>query len=74
MIMSLKQREIKFKPRTKLNHNIYIYIYDLTTFIQIRRILPLVSSIPSSDGATRDSAIPLSVVSVVELCVSISLV
>ena len=26
MIMSLKQREIKFKPRIKLNHNIYIYL------------------------------------------------
>ena len=25
MVMSLKQREIKFKPRIKLNHNIYIY-------------------------------------------------
>ena len=25
MIMSLKQRKIKFKPRIKLNHNIYIY-------------------------------------------------
>ena len=24
MIMSLKQREIKLKPRIKLNHNIYI--------------------------------------------------
>ena len=24
MIMSEKQREIKFKPRTKLNHNIHI--------------------------------------------------
>ena len=24
MIMSLKQREIKFKPRIKLNHNIYM--------------------------------------------------
>ena len=23
MIMSLKQREIKFEPRIKLNHNIY---------------------------------------------------
>jgi len=27
MIMSLKQREIKFKPRIKLNHNI-IYYYE----------------------------------------------
>ena len=26
MIMSLKQREIKFKPRIKLNHNIYTEI------------------------------------------------
>ena len=24
MIMSLKQKKIKFKPRIKLNHNIYI--------------------------------------------------
>ena len=24
MIMSLKQREIKFKPRIELNHNIYV--------------------------------------------------
>ena len=24
MIMSLKQRKIKFEPRIKLNHNIYI--------------------------------------------------
>ena len=27
MIMSLKQREIKFKPRIKLNHNIYLFSY-----------------------------------------------
>ena len=26
MIMILKQRKIKFKPRIKLNHNIYVYI------------------------------------------------
>ena len=29
MIMSLKQRKIKYEPRIKLNHNIYIYIYVL---------------------------------------------
>ena len=27
MIMSLKQRKMKFEPRIKLNHNIYIYLY-----------------------------------------------
>ena len=27
MIMSFKQRKIKFKPRIKLNHNIYNIIY-----------------------------------------------
>ena len=26
MIMSLKQRKIKFKPRIKLNHNIYFIL------------------------------------------------
>ena len=26
MIMSLKQRKIKFEPRIKLNHNIYVHI------------------------------------------------
>ena len=28
MIMSLKQREIKFKPRIKLSHNMYILYLD----------------------------------------------
>ena len=28
MIMSLKQKKIKFKPRIKLNHNMYIVIYQ----------------------------------------------
>ena len=28
MIMSLKQRKIKFEPRIKLNHNIYIIIFN----------------------------------------------
>ena len=27
MIMSLKRKEIKFKPRIKLNHNIYKHVY-----------------------------------------------
>ena len=27
MIMSLKQKEIKFRPRIKLSHNIYINLY-----------------------------------------------
>ena len=36
MIMSLKQREIIFKPRIKLNHNIYIYIiYIILAFITV---------------------------------------
>ena len=30
MIMSLKQKKIKFKPRIKLNHNIYL---DATKFV-----------------------------------------
>ena len=42
-------------------------------FIHIRSILLLASSIPSSDGARRDFAIPLSLVSVVTLCESLSL-
>ena len=29
MIMSLKQKKLKFKPRIKLNHNIYIRIFQL---------------------------------------------
>ena len=28
MIMSLKQKKIKFKPRIKLNHSMYIIIYQ----------------------------------------------
>ena len=27
MIMSLEQRKIKFKPRIKLNHNIFMLLY-----------------------------------------------
>ena len=30
MIMSLKQRKIKFEPRVKLNHNIYTDYSDYT--------------------------------------------
>ena len=30
MIMSLKQRKIKFKPRIKLNYNIYIIRMELS--------------------------------------------
>ena len=38
MIMSLKQRKIKFEPRIKLNRNISIFthINDLTGLLELR--------------------------------------
>ena len=36
MIMSLKQREIKFKPRINLNHNISITFFQLVFFLNIQ--------------------------------------
>ena len=35
MIMSLKQKEIKFEPRIKLNHNIYVVVNFLSQLIFI---------------------------------------
>ena len=31
MIMSLKQKKVKFKPRIKFNHNMYIDYFAKTT-------------------------------------------
>ena len=64
----LKRNQVSDK-NIKLKKFVVPIVQDKLTekFIHIRSILPLVSSIPSSDGATRDSAIPLSLVSVVTL-------
>ena len=36
MTMSLKQKKIKFEPRIKLNHNIYIsYFSDNWPYVQV---------------------------------------
>ena len=35
--MSLKQRKIKFEPRIKLNHNIYIIIFNRSDSVNNNR-------------------------------------
>ena len=48
MVMSLKQRKIKLKPRIKLNHNIMLYAtvkFDLQLLKLIREIDGLVLNI-----------------------------
>ena len=50
MIMSLKQWKMKFKPRIKLNHNIYMikenffyHVYDIKMFSKYYNILKKLS-------------------------------
>ena len=33
IMISLKQKKIKFKPRIKLNHNIYMYQFCISMFV-----------------------------------------
>ena len=40
MIMSLKQRKIKFEPRVKLNHNTYT-LFDLVSSSRLSSLCPL---------------------------------
>ena len=65
----LKRNQVSNKNKNRKNSLFRLSKINVLTekFIHIRSVLPLVSSIPSSDGATRDSAIPLSLVSVVTL-------
>ena len=42
MMMSLKQRKVKFEPRIKLNHNIYTNSFSLLVFWQLLKIAKLV--------------------------------
>ena len=41
MIMSLKQREVKIKPRIKLNHNIYMQVCTAITNNLAKRFIHL---------------------------------
>ena len=38
MIMSLKQRNVKFKPRIKLNQNMYLYLLGTNCYILFHRL------------------------------------
>ena len=61
-IMSLKKRKVKFKPRTKLNHNIYTFFtkiqnHDLTKWLSLNRNLHRNFMPPQSLSTVRKAAI-----------------
>ena len=70
MIMSFKQKKIKFKPRIKLNHNRYIYKQNVNkgSFIFLRILVWLVKPESSCQLAIQEGNYFIQVMAVILAC------